>query len=70
MKEIKLDLRIAFSDDVKVEHLQEILKKITDAIVGEARNGMGIAPDGADYHTQSVEVSHINVNHPIKKKVY
>lgn len=64
MKTIQFKLDITFSDDVEPQDLQTIMNNVASAISSEANNGMGIAPDGAEYYTKACSVSHILVNKP------
>jgi hypothetical protein len=70
MKTVKFDLKLSFDKDVKPQQLIEIMNNINNAIQIEATIGGGIAPEDSDNHTEEIEISHINVTYPLKKKIY
>ena len=70
MKSIQFKVRLKFSDNVKLEDLNQIAENLATAIKNEASNGAGITPDDADYHTEECEVDQILIQKSIKKKMF
>jgi hypothetical protein len=60
---IYLSLVITFrGEDVQTEDQKQIAQNVLNALVREINNGGGLAPEDAEYLTESIKVTNATVN--------
>ena len=70
MKKINFNLALTFTGDVHPKQLNQIMENVARAIINEANHGQGIIPEDAEYVTEEVELSHINIADRVRHRVY
>ena len=58
MKNVTFTLELGFSDKVSSDQLQEIARKVVDALKHECDAGNGLAPEESNAFTTNIKVSH------------
>jgi hypothetical protein len=70
-KKQTFNVTIEFTDEIiSVENIREVARNILRAIVSEANNGIGIAPDDVDALTTVITVTPQFLDEDFSEKVY